>query len=228
MKDEFLSILSHELRTPLNAIMGFGSILNDELVGPLNETQHSYLDHMLGGGEALLGLINDLLDMSRIQAGKFMLDPHPIPLERALKSVMNNLAPLAAKRRQQLFLDIPPELPLVMADEQRVTQILLNLVNNALKFTPEGGEIRLAVEADASALRVRVEDTGIGIAHDDMPKLFKPFSQVDMSNTRLVGGTGLGLSISKALVEAHHGQIGVSSEPGEGSCFWFTLPIAED
>ncbi len=228
MKDEFLSILSHELRTPLNAIMGFGSILDDELVGPLNEMQHTYLSRMLGGGDALLGLINDLLDMSRIQAGKFTLEPLAFPLQRVLQSVQDNLAPLAAKRHHTMTLEAPSDLPLVYADEQRIAQVLVNLVNNAIKFTPDGGTIRVTARRDGSAIRIAVEDSGIGIAPEDMDRLFKPFSQLDMSDTRIAGGTGLGLSITKALVEAQGGNIGVTSEPAKGSCFWFTLPIAKD
>ena len=228
MKDQFLSILSHELRTPLNAIMGFGSILEDELEGPLNERQQTYLSRMLGGAETLLALINDLLDMSRIQAGKFALEPYPFPIGRAVRSVLDNLAPLAEKRHQALRLDVPPELPTVLADEQRVKQVLTNLINNAIKFTPEGGSIQVTVKPEAASLRISVEDTGIGIAPEDMDKLFKPYTQLDMTDTRSVGGTGLGLSISKALVEAHGGEIGVHSEPGQGSCFWFTLPLSKD
>lgn len=228
MKDEFLSILSHELRTPLNAVMGFGSILEDELVGPLNDQQHTYLSRMLAGADALLSLINDLLDMSRIQAGKFSLDPHAFPIARALQGVKDNLASLAEQRQHTLILEPTRDLPPVFADEQRVMQILINLVNNAIKFTPPGGRIRISARPDGAHLRVAVEDNGIGIAPDDLPKLFKPFSQLDMSDTRSAGGTGLGLSITKALVEAHGGTIGVDSEPGKGSCFWFTLPLAKD
>ncbi len=228
MKDEFLSILSHELRTPLNAIMGFGSILEDELVGPLNEVQLTYLKRMLGGADALLGLINDLLDMSRIQAGKFTLEPHPFPLPRTLRGVIENLAPLAEQRGHRMRLDASEDLPLVLGDEQRVSQVLVNLVNNAIKFTPESGKIRVSARPEGPQVRVAVEDTGVGIAPEDLPKLFKPFSQVDMSDTRKAGGTGLGLSITKALVEAQGGHVGVESEPGKGSCFWFTLPIAKE
>jgi len=228
MKDEFLSILSHELRTPLNAVMGFGSILEDELVGPLNDQQHTYLNRMLAGADALLTLINDLLDMSRIQAGKFSLDPHAFPIARSLQGVRDNLASLAEQRQHTLILEPAGDLPPVFADEQRVMQILINLVNNAIKFTPPGGRIRISARPDGSQLRIAVEDNGVGIASDDLPKLFKPFSQLDMSDTRPAGGTGLGLSITKALVEAHGGTIGVDSEPGKGSCFWFTLPLAKD
>ncbi|MNK32075.1 Non-motile and phage-resistance protein [compost metagenome] len=228
MKDEFLSILSHELRTPLNAVMGFGSILEDELVGPLNDAQRSYLGRMLGGADALLKLINDLLDMSRIQAGKFTLEPEPFPIERPLSEVVETLRPLAEQRQHRMSLASGGELPRVFADEQRVTQVLTNLLSNAIKFTPPGGQIRVTARSEGSMIHVGVEDSGIGISAADMAKLFKPFSQLDMSDTRIAGGTGLGLSISKALVEAHGGRIGVHSEPGKGSCFWFTLPIAKD
>ena|GEM_PF-1496216 len=228
MKDEFLSILSHELRTPLNAVMGFGSILEDELVGPLNDSQRNYLSRMLGGADALLKLINDLLDMSRIQAGKFTLAPEAFPIERPLSDVVETLRPLAEQRQHHLSLATEGELPLVLGDEQRIMQVLSNLLSNAIKFTPPGGQIRVTARSEGAMMHVGIEDNGIGISAADMGKLFKPFSQLDMSNTRMAGGTGLGLSISKALVEAHGGRIGVTSEPGEGSCFWFTLPIAKD
>lgn len=225
LKDQFLSILSHELRTPVNAITGFGSILADEVAGPLSDEQHAYLRKMLKGADILLVLINDLLDMSRIQAGKFSLEPQLMSLHHVAEDVVSHLKPLADQCHHRIEVDVPADLPDLLADAQRVGQVLTNLTNNAIKFTPEGGTIRIAARREGGGIRCEVCDTGIGIAPQDVTKLFQPFTQLDMSHTRRVGGTGLGLSISKALVEAHGGQIGVDSTPGMGSTFWFTLPL---
>ncbi len=233
LKDQFLSVVSHELRTPINSITGFGSILDDEVAGPLTEDQHHYLTKMLAGADALIALVDDLLDMSRMQAGKFQLAPQPIRFPELVSGVLASLSPLAEKKRQSLLNEVPRDLPELMADAQRVNQILINLVGNAVKFTQEGGTItlRACIEGDPSAgepweLRCEVRDNGPGIAPENQPKLFKQFGQLDMSSTRRASGTGLGLSISKALVEAHGGKIGVESELGHGSTFWFTLPLA--
>jgi PAS domain S-box-containing protein len=225
LKNQFLSILSHELRTPINAIMGFGSVLDDEVVGPLTPDQRKYTSRILGGAETLLALINDLLDMSRIQAGKFQLTPRRMRIEDVVAEVANNLEPLAERKRLSLTVECAAELPMVDADPQRVTQILSNLVGKAIKFTHEAGRIAIAVSLEAAHLRCEVSDTGIGIAPGDIGKLFKPFTQLETGNTRSGSGTGLGLSISKALIDAHNGHIGVESTPGEGSMFWFTLPL---
>jgi signal transduction histidine kinase len=225
LKDQFLSILSHELRTPINAIMGFGSILGDGIAGPLTPRQAEYLAKMLGGADNLLVLVNDLLDMSRIQAGKFTLVRGVIRFQDVAKNVVETLSPLVIRKRQTLVNEVPDGLPSLYADEQRVTQVLLNLVGNATKFTPEGGTIRIRAGIDAGSLRCEVEDTGIGISPDDQRRLFRPFTQLDASNTRKASGTGLGLSITKALVEAHGGSIGVDSAVGRGSTFWFEMPV---
>lgn len=225
LKDQFLSILSHELRTPLNAITGFGSILDDEVVGPLNEIQHRYLAKMLSGSETLLALVDDLLDMSRIEAGKFTLAPRRMRVSEVADGVVTSLLPLAQKRGCTLLNDLPDDLPELLADPQRVNQVLTNLISNAIKFTPEAGRVRVSAQTEGRWLRVEVADTGIGIAEADLPKLFQRFSQLDMGETHRVGGTGLGLSICKALVEAHGGSIGVRSQAGTGSTFWFTLPL---
>ncbi len=225
LKDQFISILSHELRTPINAIMGFGSILDDEVAGALTEQQHQYLRKILLGAESLLYLVNDLLDMSRIQAGKFSLERYPMQLATLTSEVCERLSPLADQKNLELRSEVPGDLPEVVADAQRIGQVLLNLINNAIKFTPPGGTIRVRASVTGNSIRVEVVDTGIGISAQDLPRLFRPFTQLDMSSTRAAGGTGLGLSISKALVEAHGGKIGVESELGEGSTFWFTLPL---
>jgi hypothetical protein len=225
LKDQFLGILSHELRTPINAIMGFGSILEDGLAGPVNPQQHAYLAKMLAGADTLLALVNDLLDMSRIQAGKFQLDPRPMVFREVAYEVIASLAPLATRKRIALVDELPESLPQLVADEQRVMQVLTNLIGNAIKFTAEGGTIAVRARLEGQHLRCEIQDTGIGIPADARARLFQPFSQLDTSNTRTAGGTGLGLSIVKALVEAHGGSVGVESTPGDGSTFWFTLPV---
>ncbi|MFN3430720.1 MAG: PAS domain S-box protein, partial [Candidatus Sericytochromatia bacterium] len=193
LKDQFLSILSHELRTPINAIMGFGSILGDELAGPLNPKQHHYVSKILSGADTLLGLVNDLLDMSRIQAGKFTLEPGDTSFQDVASEVLATLAPLAGLKHQQLVNEVAPGLPTFVADARRLGQVLTNLVNNAIKFTPEGGTVRVRAILEGATLRCEVEDTGIGIAEEDLPKLFQRFGQLDMSHTRAASGTGLGL-----------------------------------
>jgi PAS domain S-box-containing protein len=226
LKDQFISILSHELRTPINAITGFGSILDDELAGPLTPKQHDYLRKILTGADTLLALVNDLLDLSRIQAGRFHLSPQPFDFSQLVADKLESLQPLAQQRHLTLVNEVPADLPTLVGDAQRIGQVLINLVTNGIKFTPSGGTVRVRACLDGASLRCEVTDTGIGIDPRDFDKLFKPFTQVDMSSTRQAGGTGLGLTISKSLVEAHHGQIGVHSERGQGSTFWFTLPLS--
>jgi PAS domain S-box-containing protein len=225
MKDQFLGILSHELRTPINAIMGFGSVLDDEIVGPLNERQKGFTRKLLHGAEQLLALVNDLLDMSRIQAGKFSITPAPMRVSEVLERTLPALALLSSQRGLRLESELAPDLPVLTADVQRVSQVVANLLTNAIKFTPEGGTITVRATLKGASVRLEVQDTGIGIAAEDLDKLFVPFSQLDMSSTRSVRGDGLGLSITKALVEAHGGALGVESVPAVGSTFWFDLPL---
>jgi|GEM_PF-3349000 signal transduction histidine kinase len=225
LKDQFLSIVSHELRTPINAITGFGSILEDEAAGPLNEEQHHYVRKMLLGADSLLTLVNDLLDLSRIQAGKFKITKGSTDVPRLITEVLTMLGPLAEGKRLQVTSDVPDNLPSLQADGQRVKQVLFNLVSNAIKFTHPEGRIHVSVRLGGDRLRCEVADTGIGIAREDFPRLFQRFGQLDTRYNRLTTGSGLGLSISKALVEAHGGEIGVESELGKGSTFWFTLPL---
>ena len=226
MKDQFLGILSHELRTPINAIMGFGSILEDELVGPLNAEQRQYAQSVMTATDALLYLVNDLLDMSRIQAGKFTIGPIRIALAEVVEAVLANLAPAASNAQVTLRNQVVAELPIVMADEQRVAQVLSNMIGNAIKFTQAGGWVEVRAKVEGDALRCEVKDNGPGIAAGDHETLFDAFTQLDMSNTRRTGGVGLGLTICKSLVEAHGGTIGVDSLAGKGCTFWFTLPRA--
>lgn len=222
-KDEFLSVISHELRTPLNFITGFTSILEDEVAGPINETQRKYLGKIMNGADRMLELVNNLLDMSRIQAGKLHIEPLQTAYRPILEDALAPLRPLSAQKQLSLTLEAPADLE-AEVDPRRIVQVLTNLVDNAIKFTPTGGEIRIRVRGEGDGILTEVSDTGPGISEEGIEKLFKPFSQVDMSSTRRVGGTGLGLTISKALVEAHGGQIGVRSRLGAGSTFWFWLP----
>ncbi|MFN3431635.1 MAG: ATP-binding protein [Candidatus Sericytochromatia bacterium] len=228
MKDQFLSIISHELRTPINAIMGFGSVLDDEIVGALNAEQHLYLQKMLTGSDHLLSLVDELLDLSRIQAGQLMLERGPVDLRELIEQSIAGILPLAEKKRLRLISHIPDGLPTARVDGRRVNQVLINLINNAIKFTPDEGTITVRARLADHGLLVEVEDTGIGISVPDMARLFQRFNQVDTSYIRKSGGVGLGLAISKGLVEAHGGTIGVRSEPGRGSTFWFTLPIPRE
>jgi PAS domain S-box-containing protein len=225
LKDQFLGILSHELRTPLNAVLGFGSILEDGVAGELTEMQTRYVHKMLNSAESLLGLITDLLDMSRMQAGKFHLTPSSVALEEVAAEVVEGLEGLGRAKDLTLSLEAAEGLPAIDGDAQRLGQVLTNLIGNAIKFTPRGGTIRVGLRRERGTVLCEVADTGVGIAEADLDRLFQPFSQVDMTNTRSAGGTGLGLSIAKALVETHGGRIGVRSVPGDGSTFWFTVPI---
>ncbi len=225
-KDEFLSVISHELRTPLNFITGFASILDDEVAGELNAQQHEYIQKIMNGADRMLELVNNLLDMSRIQAGKLHIEPEVAAYAPIVEEAIAPLRSLSDQKGLTLTLDIR-ENPDLVVDARRLTQVLTNLVDNAIKFTPKDGQITVRVRRDENDLLTEIEDTGPGIAPESIPKLFRPFSQVDMSSTRRVGGSGLGLTISKALVEAHGGRIGVRSTPGEGSTFWFTLPLPQ-
>lgn len=225
-KDQFLSIVSHELRTPINAITGFGSILDDELNGPLNPRQHLYVERILAGADALLALVDDLLDMGRIQAGKFSITSKPVAFVPIVEGVVSNLEIAAQRRDVKLQNQVPAGLPALVADEQRVAQVLSNLVGNAIKFAPEGGRVLVSAHIDGDALRCEVTDNGPGIAREDQARLFQRFAQLDVSSTRRTGGFGLGLAIAKSLVEAHGGRIGLDSEVGQGATFWFTLPLA--
>ncbi len=228
MKDEFLSVISHELRTPLNFIMGFASLLEDEIPGPVNAEQRRYVERILGGADRMLLLVQDLLDYAAMQAGRFSLQRHPVAPRALIEEVVATLRPLANQYQVTLCVADTPDDP-VDVDGARLVQVLTNLASNGLKFTPAGGTVTLDAAFEATPggrkLVMCVRDTGIGIAGDDIPKLFTRFQQLNMGPTREAGGTGLGLSIVKALVEAHGGTIGVKSVPGKGSTFRFELPL---
>ncbi|MNR78994.1 Non-motile and phage-resistance protein [compost metagenome] len=224
-KDQFLSSVSHELRGPLSLISGFGSMLSEELAGPLSDTQREYVWGVMDAAESLTALVNDLLDLGAIQAGRFTIHRHVFCFEDLLASVAIKHGILAETKGQTLTFDAPPDLPELYADAQRLRQILSNLLTNALKYTPEGGRIHVRAWQESETLRCEVTDTGIGISPSDQQKLFGRFIQVHQTNVTPYRGAGLGLSIVKALVEAHGGEIGVRSRLGTGSTFWFTLPF---
>jgi signal transduction histidine kinase len=225
-KDQFLGILSHELRTPLTGILGFASVLADEIGGTLTPLQQGHVEKILHSAQVLLMLINELLDVSRIQAGKFGLTCEPMDPARVASEVIALLQALGRAKAITVTLEVVSPLPTIHGDPQRVAQVLTNLIGNAIKFTPPGGSVMVHLRRADGTVLCEVTDSGAGIAPEHHERLFQPFSQVGASNTRPAGGTGLGLSIAKALVDAHDGRIGVRSTPGAGSTFWFSLPIA--
>ncbi len=231
LKSQFLANMSHELRTPMNSIIGFSKVILKGIDGPITEKQEEDLTAIYNAGQHLLGLINDILDLSRIEAGKMELAFTEVDLGDIIRGVMSTAVGLVKEKPIELILDIPEDLPLLQADNIRIRQVLLNLVSNAAKFTEEGHigvSARMIKRGDQSDIVIAVFDTGPGIHLADQEKIFEPFSQVDASPTRKTGGTGLGLSICRHLVELHGGIIWVESVPGEGSTFAFTLPYNPD
>lgn len=224
VKDEFLSVISHELRTPLNAVIGFGSFLEDELAGPMNPQQHEYLNKLMKGADRMLVLIDDLLDFARIQAGKFGISPAETDYPSLVDETIASFQPSAWEKGIQIRSKVEVEQP-VCLDRRRIQQVIANLLSNAIKFTPEGGWVHVRGWLENGMLVTEISDNGIGIAPEDLPKLFTPFKQLDMGLTRRAGGVGLGLSISKAIVDAHGGSIKAESEIGKGSTFTFRIPI---
>ena len=226
LKSEFLATMSHELRTPLNAVLGFTSILLTGQPGPLTDEQRRQLGFVHGSGRHLLQLINDLLDLSRIESGRIELSSAEFDLVALVDEVCDQLQPTADAKGLAQRRELPPALA-VSGDRRRVVQVVLNLVANALKFT-DAGHVRIALGHDRDEWRLQVEDTGIGISADDLPQLFQPFRQVDGSLARRHEGTGLGLYLSRRLAELMGGRITVASTPGAGSCFTLALPLAQD
>jgi signal transduction histidine kinase len=223
-KSQFLANMSHELRTPLNAILGYTELILDNIYGEVGERVREVLSRLEKSGRHLLALINDVLDLSKIEAGQLTLALNDYSMPDVVQTVVTAVESLAAEKRLALKVSMPPDLPLGRGDERRIGQVLLNLVGNAIKFT-EVGEVRVEVSASDGAFRVAVADTGPGIAPEDQEKIFQEFQQVDSSSTRKKGGTGLGLSIAKHIVEMHGGRLWVESSPGKGSTFWFALPV---
>ncbi len=243
LKSQFLANMSHELRTPLNAINGFSDLLLTEELGGLNEAQREFLDSILRNGQHLLGLINSVLDLSKIEAGRMTLSLTPTDLREIILGAVTDTAPLRSAKRQDCKLELGEGPLLIVADGTRLRQILFNLLSNASKFTPEDGQVTVSGIATRAplpfpsdragesprlvsrdAVWISIRDTGIGVRNEDVAKLFKEFSQVDSSASRQAQGTGLGLALSKRLVEMHGGTIGCESVYGAGSSFWFILP----
>ncbi|MEJ7668436.1 MAG: GAF domain-containing protein [Casimicrobiaceae bacterium] len=224
-KSEFLAHMSHELRTPLNAIIGFSEVLLERLFGELNVKQDDYLKDIHSSGRHLLTLINDILDLSKIEAGRMELDLSTFDVPSALSNAMTLVRERAQRHSIMLGVDVDPRLSELTADERKFKQILLNLLSNAVKFTPDGGRIDVSANREEENLVIRVHDTGIGIAPEDQAAVFEEFRQVGRHYTSKQEGTGLGLALTRRFVELHGGRIWVESEPGKGSTFTFTLPI---
>ncbi|MDR4497487.1 MAG: ATP-binding protein [Candidatus Scalindua sp.] len=249
-KSEFLANMSHELRTPLNAIIGFSEVLVDKHFGELNETQEEYTHDILSSGKHLLSLIQDILDLSKVESGMMELDPSEFNINVLLKGSLTMIKENASKKGIQLFTEFAEISKPIFADERKIKQITFNLLSNALKFTPDGGSIRIKAEIiekhwlqdhvpasfqedilpslddnHQKYLKVTVTDTGIGIKCESLKKIFKPFQQEDTSTSRRYGGTGLGLCLSKKFLELHKGNIWVESQVGNGSIFTFVLPL---
>jgi signal transduction histidine kinase len=224
-KSEFLANMSHELRTPLNAIIGFSEVLQERLFGELNEKQAEYTNDILTSGQHLLSLINEILDLSKVEAGRMELETASFDLPLAIENARTFVRERATKHGITVDVDVDERLGEYVGDERKIKQILLNLLSNAVKFTPEGGRIEIAARQTDGSVEISVSDTGIGIAPVDQPKIFEEFRQVGSDYAHKVEGTGLGLTLAKKFVELHGGHIWVQSEPGQGSTFTFTLPV---
>jgi signal transduction histidine kinase len=224
-KSEFLANMSHELRTPLNAIIGFSEVMRDQMFGPLGDAHYGdYARLIHSAGNHLLGLINDVLDMSKIEAGKMELSPEKFDLRSAINEAVELMRERAEAAKLELVADVPERALLVFADRRAIHQILLNLLSNAVKFTDVGGAIHLSVACDNGTVCIRVRDTGAGIPDDKLVTIFEPFVQAHRSLTQPTPGTGLGLAISRDLARKMGGDISVESQVGLGSTFTLSLP----
>ena len=223
-KSQFLANMSHELRTPLNSVLGFTEMMVDGLYGPLPEKAKSALVKVQANGKHLLGLINDVLDLSKIEAGQLTLSLDDYSLGQLVSSVVTNTEPLARAKGLKLTASVPPALPIGRGDERRLTQVIINLVGNAIKFT-DAGSVEIVGRSVDGFFEIDVHDTGAGIAPEDQKRIFEEFQQIDDSSTRKKGGTGLGLAISRRIVEMHGGTLTVRSEVGEGSTFTMRVPV---
>ena len=233
LKTEFLANMSHELRTPLNSIIGFSEILQDETFGEINEKQARYVGNILSSGRHLLNLINDILDLSKVEAGKMQLHPEILQINANIEEIIGVISDSADKKNITLTVSLGEEVDTISADQKRFKQIMYNLLSNAIKFTEEDGRVDIRGEViqgkrrgdRSDLLQVSVADTGIGIAPEDYPKIFAQFQQVDGSYARRQEGTGLGLALTKKLVELHEGEIWFESKVGKGSTFTFAMPL---
>jgi PAS domain S-box-containing protein len=223
-KSAFLANMSHELRTPLNAVLGYTELILDKIYGDIPEKVQGVLERVTKNGRHLLSLINDVLDISKIEAAQLTLSINQFSMKEVVHTVITGVEPLAAEKNLELKTTVHPNLPTGKGDEQRIVQVILNIVGNAIKFTEEG-EVKIEVNESNGAFIISVSDTGQGLSEADLQKIFEEFHQVDSSSTRQKGGTGLGLSISKKIIEMHGGEIWAESKLGQGSTFWFTLPF---
>jgi len=226
-KSEFLAHMSHELRTPLNVVIGFSQLMLDNIPGEINEEQRQCLNEILNSGEHLLNLINDVLDLSKIESGKVGLKLADITLTKVIESLTSTVMPMLAPRKQSLDVELEEGLPPIYADKAKLKQVLLNLLSNATKFTPDGGRLKIEAVREGDWCQVSVVDNGTGIKKEDQERIFEPFSQLDTTPAKESSGTGLGLAIVKKIIEKHGGQVWVESEYEKGSRFTFTLPIVQ-
>jgi signal transduction histidine kinase len=234
-KTEFLSNMSHELRTPMNAIIGFSEVLQDEYFGKLTEKQRKHVGNILLSARHLLSLINDILDLSKIEAGRMELEFNAFTVKNLISASATMVKEQAYRQGVRFTVEMGPDADsVVVADERKLKQILFNLLSNAVKFTPEGQSVTLSAKllpAEAPPgrrrLRMDVRDTGIGIRSEDIPKLFQEFTQLESTYNKTYEGTGLGLALTRKLVEFHGGTISVESEYGKGSCFTVEIPVKE-
>jgi two-component system, cell cycle sensor histidine kinase PleC len=226
VKSEFLANMSHELRTPLNSINGFSEVLYDEVFGPLNEKQKQYVQNVLSSGQHLLLLINQILDMAKVEAGKMKLALSNLPTKNVLNEISTLVADLAGKKKIEMTIDIADDLPDIEADELKVKEIVLNLLSNADKFTREEGKIGMRARRGDAEIEVEVWDSGVGIAPENLERIFEGFFRVDTPYSRLTEGTGLGLPLARKMVELHGGKLSVESKGLDcGTSVRFTLPI---
>jgi len=224
-KSEFLANMSHELRTPLNAIIGFSEVLEQRMFGELNERQAEYTHDIATSGRHLLNLVNEILDLAKVEAGRMELEPSAFAPAETIRGALGFVRERAAEHRITLEADLPENLGILVADERKVRQILLNLLSNAVKFTPDGGRVTLRAQQRGGELEIAVQDTGIGIASADLPRVFEEFQQVGPTTERSREGTGLGLTLAKRFVELHGGRLWVESEVGTGTTFTFAIPM---
>jgi signal transduction histidine kinase len=224
-KTEFLANMSHELRTPLNAVIGFSDILMGQIFGALGDARYvDYARDIRDSGLHLLNLINDVLDVSKVEFGKVELTEEMVDVAATIGSCVRLMRDRAETAGLQLVADVSPDLPALQGDSRRLKQILLNLLSNAVKFTPSGGRVTISACADAGGFRLRVADTGIGIAAADLDKALRPFGQIDSRLARKYQGTGLGLPLARAMAELHGGRLELTSAPGEGTSATIWLP----
>lgn len=247
-KSDFLANMSHELRTPLNSIIGFSEVLQDEMFGGLNEKQRQYVGNILVSGKHLLELINDILDLAKVESGKMELEPVIVNLRNTLATSLAMLQEKALKHGLKLSMELPADTEIkLVADERKLKQIMFNLLSNAIKFTPDGGSVCVSVrkvsgldvpvsclepkasdrKLEGDFVEISVADTGIGISPEQIPKLFKAFSQLSSPYSREHEGTGLGLALTRRMVELHGGRVWVESEAGKGSRFIFAIPLSQ-